>query len=371
MTTETGAPAVNGTAPPAQDRPRTGAAVAVRSDARALTAKIGYARELANSGLLPAAFRRNPANVLFAVEYGDMLGLAPMAAITGIHVIEGKPSASAGLISALVRRAGHKLRITGDARSATCQIVRCDDPEYTFEVTFTIDDAKTAGLTGKDVWKKYGASMLKARAITQCARDACEEALFGLHYTPEELGAEVDEEGHVVGGQIVDGDAPAPQQPAGDAADGESWYVRTEGDGAASLDALLEKASAFGTENDGQKLWRETAGQHRKDMITADDRARVELIISARIADLRKAAEGAGSGVVDAEVVEGVIVEGLDPADDWAVKVKDIISVDDAVAAAADVKAGMKSGSIAKDRGERILAAIEVRTASLSGQAAA
>ena len=35
--------------------------------------------------------------------------------------------------------------------------------------------------------------MLKSRAITQCARDACEEALFGLHYTPEELGAEVDE----------------------------------------------------------------------------------------------------------------------------------------------------------------------------------
>ena len=40
--------------------------------------------------------------------------------------------------------------------------------------------------------------MLKARAITQCARDACEEALFGLHYTPEELGAEVDEDGVVV-----------------------------------------------------------------------------------------------------------------------------------------------------------------------------
>src|SRR6185312_3022660 len=43
------------------------------------------------------------------------------------------------------------------------------------------------------------ASMLKSRAITQCARDACEEALFGLHYTPEELGAEVDEDGVVVG----------------------------------------------------------------------------------------------------------------------------------------------------------------------------
>ena len=73
-----------------------------------------------------------------------MLGLAPMAAITGVHVIEGKPTASAGLISALVRRAGHKLRVSGDAKRATCQIVRADDPDYTFEVTFTDEGRRSA-----------------------------------------------------------------------------------------------------------------------------------------------------------------------------------------------------------------------------------
>ena len=140
-------PAVAEAAPPPDapaTEPRNGTALAVRSDAHTLPAKIAYARELANSGLLPRDFRRNPANVLFAIEYGDMLGLAPMAAITGIHVIEGKPSASAGLISALVRRAGHKLRVSGDARSATCQIVRSDDPDYTFEVTWTLHKNKDA-----------------------------------------------------------------------------------------------------------------------------------------------------------------------------------------------------------------------------------
>jgi hypothetical protein len=148
-----------------------------------LPAKVQYAKELANSGLLPAAYRQRPANILWAIEYGDMLGLSPMAAITGIHVIEGKPTASAGLISALVRRAGHKLRVVGDATQATCQIIRADDPSFTFSVTWTLrknaegsPSAEDAGLLGKDVWKKYAASMLKARAITQCARDACEEA---------------------------------------------------------------------------------------------------------------------------------------------------------------------------------------------------
>ena len=52
--------------------------------------------------------------------------------------------------------------------------------------------------------------MLKSRAITQCARDACEEALFGLHYTPEELGAEVDEDG-----VVVDDAAAAARRPVG------------------------------------------------------------------------------------------------------------------------------------------------------------
>ena len=58
----------------------TGTEVAVRQQAAAIPAKLAYARELANSGLLPAAYRRNPANVLWAVEYGEMLGLPPMAA---------------------------------------------------------------------------------------------------------------------------------------------------------------------------------------------------------------------------------------------------------------------------------------------------
>lgn len=169
-----------------------------------------YAERLAHSGLLPAQYRKQPANVLYAIEYGRMIGLAPMAAITGVHVIEGKPTASAALISALVRRAGHKLRVSGNAKSATAQIVRSDDPDYVFEVTWTIEDARAANLAGKAVWKQYPASMLKARAITQCARDACEEALLGMHYTPEELGAEVDEDGVPVVVEQVPEDAPTP-----------------------------------------------------------------------------------------------------------------------------------------------------------------
>lgn len=150
--------------------------------------RMRYAEALSGASLLPAAYRGKPANVLLALEYGAALGIAPMVAIQGIHVIEGKPSASSGLIGALVRKAGHRMRVTGDDRAARCEITRVDDPDFTFVAEWSMSRAQAAGLTSKQVWKNYPAAMLKARAITECARDACPEALSGVQYTAEELG---------------------------------------------------------------------------------------------------------------------------------------------------------------------------------------
>lgn len=180
---------------------------------QSLDSAVQFAKLLSDADLLPKQFVGKPANVLYAVEYGRTLGITPVAAITGIHVIEGKPSASSGLIGALVRQAGHKLRVRSDGMStATAQIVRADDPEFTYECTWTLERAAQAGLcevkngkpwardrNGKPTaWEKYTAAMLKARAITEVARDACEDVLFGLHYTPEELGALVNQDGEPV-----------------------------------------------------------------------------------------------------------------------------------------------------------------------------
>jgi hypothetical protein len=181
------------TEPSMSDAP--GAEIVQFRPRNSLDSKLTYARAMAESALLPQQYRGKPANMLWAMEYAEMLGLAPMAAVTGIHVIEGKPTASAALISALVRRAGHRLRITGNDQKAVAEIVRSDDPDYTFRSEWTIERAKQANLTGKSVWKQYPAAMLKARAITEVARDACEEALSGVRHTAEELGVDVNEEG--------------------------------------------------------------------------------------------------------------------------------------------------------------------------------
>lgn len=357
MSTDTlEAPAAETAAPETQaaTKPAPGAEVAVRTVPAnmALGAKMKYAQMLAESGLLPKDYRGKPANVLYAVEYGQMLGLQPMAAITGIHIIEGKPSASAGLISALVRRAGHKLRVTGDAKSATCTIVRADDPDYQFTVTFTIVDAATAGLTGKDVWKKYAASMLKARAVSQCARDACEEALFGLHYTPEELGAPVDGDGNILMGEVVTDADPWLEPPV---ETDQPW-----------LAGMLQKAAGFADAEAGRHLWRETTAKTGERQCTAADAKQVTDLIMARIEDL-KAAETAGAAHAEAEVVDAELVDEpvLSPEDDWTVAIGDILGAEDGAAAKASLKLQLKNGSITVAYHDQVLAAIDARLAGL------
>lgn len=188
----------------------TGAEMAILNPTE-MQAAVDYAERLAYSGLIPDVYQGKPANVLWAMEYGRTLNLTTIATITGVNVIKGKPTASAALISALVRRAGHKMRVGYDAATMTgwAEIVRCDDPDFIFRSEWDLNRAAEAELctikNGKPFavdtkgntlpWKKFYPSMVKARAITEVARDGAEEVLFGLHYTPEELGAAVDAEG--------------------------------------------------------------------------------------------------------------------------------------------------------------------------------
>jgi len=164
--------------------------VPARPAEHGLSERMQYAQALASADLLPAAYRKKPANVLLAMEYGHALGLDTVTAIQSVHVVDGKPTASAQLIGALVRRAGHRLRLTGDDKRAVAEVIRRDDPDFVFRAEWTIERAQAAGLAGKGVWKQYPAAMLKARAITEVARDACPEALAGVAYTPEELGSD-------------------------------------------------------------------------------------------------------------------------------------------------------------------------------------
>jgi hypothetical protein len=164
--------------------------VSAQGQAASLPERIQYAKALAEAGLLPRDYRGKPANVLVAMETGAMLGIAPMAAISNINVIDGKPSMSAGLMAALVRRAGHTVRITGDDEKAVAVVYRADDSGFEFRSEWTPERAAQGGLLDKSNWKAYPAAMLKPRAMSEVARDAAPDVFLGPVYCPEELGAD-------------------------------------------------------------------------------------------------------------------------------------------------------------------------------------
>ena len=149
------------------------------------------AKALASSDLLPPHYRGKPANVLVGIGYGHALGLAPLVALNAITVIQGKPTLSAQLQSALVRRAGHRLHVVSDDEKATATLVRCDDPTTQHTATWTLDMARKAGLLNGSAWRQYPDAMLAARATTTVIRNAASDVLLGVAYTPDELGGEV------------------------------------------------------------------------------------------------------------------------------------------------------------------------------------
>lgn len=153
--------------------------------------RIEHAKIVSQSSLIPAEYRGKPADIIWAMDIGDALGVPYTQVMQSMVVARGKMTMSADLMGAIVRRAGHKLRIHEDGNSVTASIVRADDPDYEFTVTWDERKAREAGLWGnRGPWKQYPRQMLRARAITEVCRQGASDALAGNVYTAEELTSE-------------------------------------------------------------------------------------------------------------------------------------------------------------------------------------
>jgi hypothetical protein len=142
-----------------------------------------------SSRYLPKAIA-TPEQAITIAMAGRELGLSPMTAFRSIHLIDGKITMSADLMAglALSRIPGSRVDVVHtDNGRAVVEAQRPGGKPVT--LTFTIEDAQRAGLTGKDNWKKYPAAMLRARAIAAAARAVFPDVFLGV-YTPEELEPE-------------------------------------------------------------------------------------------------------------------------------------------------------------------------------------
>ena len=119
---------------------------------------------------------------------GLELGFSPVQSCRGIHVVSGKPVLSADMMMAACLNKRGVCEYFGAIESsdavATYATKRTGRPETRH--SFSIDEAKRAGLMSNPTWNKYPAQMLRARCISGLARMVYPDILLGL-YTPDEI----------------------------------------------------------------------------------------------------------------------------------------------------------------------------------------
>lgn len=150
--------------------------------------RLQHAAAVAKSSLIPDDYRGRPANVLWAMDLADALGIPFPQVMQTMAVTRGRMTMSADLMAAIVRRAGHKLRVREQGMSVTASLIRNDDPDYEFTVTWDEAKATQAHLWGqRGPWSQYPTQMLRSRAITEVCRQGASDALAGTVYAAEAL----------------------------------------------------------------------------------------------------------------------------------------------------------------------------------------
>ncbi|HQB82983.1 MAG TPA: hypothetical protein PLR50_05780, partial [Candidatus Rifleibacterium sp.] len=123
-------------------------------------------------------------------------GIHPIQAVKRYHIIKGRPAMRADAMLAEFQRLGG--RVQWKERSDAKVTAIFSHPQGEAEITWTIDMAKSAGLTANDTWRKYPRQMLTARCISEGIRTVLPAVVTGI-YTPEE---------------VADFDLPAEKAPA-------------------------------------------------------------------------------------------------------------------------------------------------------------
>lgn len=141
-----------------------------------------FADMLSKSSMVPKDYQGNPANCIIAMQWGMEIGLQPLQAMQNIAVINGRPSIWGDAMLAIVRGSGLLEYIKEDPtpEGCVCKVKRKGEDEAVRE--FTVEDAKKAGLLGKQgPWQQNPKRMMQMRARAFALRDVFPDVLRGVH----------------------------------------------------------------------------------------------------------------------------------------------------------------------------------------------
>jgi len=174
---------------------------------------------LATLPTTPERWRGKPRDMLAAILVAREVGVLPMSAINNLYLVDGDVSMKGKLMSALVHRAGHQIRLKITDKKVTATAWRRDPYTHKLEemgsFSFGDADAKRAGLSDKPSYQNFPTIMYSWRALASCARLYFGDVLEGVTHIPDEFGidvtveplpdeVEVEVDGQVMEAEVVD-----------------------------------------------------------------------------------------------------------------------------------------------------------------------
>ena len=175
--------------------------------------------------MLPNHLIGDEASILTTMLAARSLDIPMWASFQEIIVQKGKVSMTSHLMQALVAREGYMIVPIEEECNEQGAKVRVYRPGIGkdrcghADVKFDLNDAIRAQLltknssTGKLIarsskgeplpWEKYTPDMMLWRSVSRAARTYFADVLMGMNYTPEEIGATVDEDGRPVKANAV------------------------------------------------------------------------------------------------------------------------------------------------------------------------
>lgn len=172
-----------------------------------------FSQYLADSDMVPKDYKGKPGNCLIAMQWGAEVGLKPLQALQNLAVINGRPALWGDSVIAIVRGSPlcEYVIETDDGHTATCKVKRRGEPEQIR--TFSVDDARAAGLDGKQgPWTQFRKRMRQMRARAFALRDVFPDVLRGLPVAEEIM--DTPTERHMGQAELVQPPARPNELPA-------------------------------------------------------------------------------------------------------------------------------------------------------------
>jgi hypothetical protein len=135
-------------------------------------------------GLIPKHYLGNPGKILAAILTGKELGIGPMEAMRSFHVVEGKPVADYSFWVSRLLKAGYSVEWKDCGPESATLLLTSPSGKQHLE-TWNKDRATRAGLWGRNTWKQYSETMLKARCVTSAGRSFAADVMSGCYETDE------------------------------------------------------------------------------------------------------------------------------------------------------------------------------------------